>query len=160
MLANKMFDKSQKGLSVAKLFAIAELQKTKFKFASAKEVGKAIDEEKSIVANLDPVLKILRRRRNGFLAHLSFDNVFDAERMQWDAALTLPQLGEVLIAGRVVNRFSLMWCNAVSSTNQLGINDYKHLLELASKQHCAEIKAHEAEFPGLTTGLVRPRGCT
>jgi len=162
MHANKLFDKHPNAVTVEEFIEMARMRKSKFQHAEEQDVLACIAEAQRMIASLAPTIKVLRERRNDFLAHLSPKLAFTPEVLQAASKLTMPQIGKVLHeGGAIVNRFLQMWNNSANQLRETHNDDYKKIVSLVSKQLCAEIQAHEAEFNqhGLSPRLRRPKDC-
>lgn len=162
MYANKLFDTDARAFPVSKFLEMARLRSSKFPHATEKEVLAYMAEAKDSIAKLTPTIEILRKRRNEFLAHISPTLVFNRELLEQAKSLTLPQIREVLYGGgKIVNQLLHMWNRSVNQLRETHTDDYKKIVSIVSKQLCAEIKAHEAEFAryGMNQPLPRPRDC-
>jgi len=159
MCANKLFDST--GTSVETLYRWAETHAGQFKFGSAKDVKQAICEARAQLTSLRSVVKCLRIRRNNFLAHNSEESIFNPEGIYKMAGVTYDELKSVFDeSAKVINSFNLLWNQQTTLPRLLHQDDFKHVFEMLGKQHCAEIKAHEAEFGIFGLISPRPRGCT
>jgi hypothetical protein len=142
---------------------MARLRGSKFRFATENEVLECIAEAEREIHSLRITLDVLRNRRNKFLAHISPELVFKPETLRRAKSVTMPQIREVLYAGgNIVNRFLCQWSHTTNQLLETHSDDYKKIISLVSKQLCAEIKAHEAEFAAhgaLDKPLPRPRDC-
>ena len=161
MRANKLFDTHGNAVTVPKFLEMARLRRSKFQHAKEKDVLACIAEAESIIANLTPTIRVLRTRRNDFLAHISPKLAFTPEQLQQATKLTMPQIREVLYeGGKIVNQLLHMWNKSKNQLRETFADDYKKIVSLASKQLCSEIKAHEAEFAKYDSRpLPRPRDC-
>jgi len=162
MHANKLFDKHSNAVTVEKFLEMARMKKSKFQHAGEQDVLACIAEAQKVTASLAPAIKVLRERRNDFLAHLSPKLAFTPEVLQAASKLTMPQIDKVLHeGGKIVNRFLQMWNNSANQLRETHNDDYKKIVSLVSKQLCAEIQAHEAEFNrhGLSPRPPGPRDC-
>lgn len=138
------------------------LRSSKFPHATETEVLSCRAESETTISNLEPLIRALRSRRNNFLAHLSPTHAFEPHQLRQATEITLPQIKEVLHkGGMIVNQFLQMWNKSVNQLSTFGSDDYKKILSSVSKQLCAEIKAHEAEFRTYDPSrLPRPRDCS
>jgi len=162
MYANKLFDTHGNAVSILKFLDMADLRSSKFPGKSQRDLQGEIAEAKSVISKLQPAIKVLRQRRNDFLAHLSPKVAFTPELLQHTAKVNLPQIKEVLLeGGKIVNRFLIMWNGSSNFWGGTHVDDYKKVISWASKQLCAEIQAHEAEFAkyGVSQRLLRPKDC-
>lgn len=163
MYANKVFDSHADAVTVPKFLDMARMRSGKFKFGAEKEVLAYIKEAQThIREKLDPTIDVLNKRRNKFLAHLSPELAFEREKLQKAKTVTMPQIREVLYdGGRIVNGLLRMWNNSSNQLRETNIDDYRKVVSSMSKQLCAEIQAHEAEFAknGATGRLPRPKDC-
>lgn len=164
MYANKLFDSHDSAVTVPKYLDMARIRSSKFRFGAQKEVLEYIREaEDHIEQRLEPTIKVLNRRRNKFLAHLSPEFTFEREKLQKAKSITIPQIKEVLYeGGKIVNGLLRMWNRSSNQLRETNTDDYRKVASAMSKQLCAEIQAYEAEFAkhGLTRPLPRPRDCT
>ena len=162
MYANKLFDTHGNAFTVPRFLEMARLRSSRFQHAVEKDVLAYIAEAANVIKTLEPTIEILRKRRNDFLAHISPTLVFKQELLEKARTLTMPQIRDVLLGGgKVVNQLLHMWNNSMNQLRETGTDDYKRVVSKVSKQLCAEIKAHEAEFAkhGATTRLPRPKDC-
>lgn len=162
MRANELFDTHTSAASIWNFLEMARVRKRQFQRATEKEVQSLIAEAESVIENLNPTIKVLRQRRNDFLAHLSPKLAFTPELLQKATRLTIPQIGEVLYeGGKMVNQFLHVWNASQNQLREANSDDYKKIVGLVSKQLCAEIQAHERKFKkyGMSQRLPRPKDC-
>ena len=162
MYANKLFDTDADAVTVPRFLEMARIRAGSFEFAEEKDVVALIAEAKIEIEKLNPTVRILRRRRNDFLAHISKKLAFNKEALRNAEKLQFGQISDVLYSGgRIVNSLLQMWNNSRNQLRETHSDDYLKVIERMTKHLCAEIKAHEAEFAkhGLTPRLARPRGC-
>jgi hypothetical protein len=163
MYANKLFDTDGNAVSVPKFLEMARLRSSKFKHGAEREVLAFIDEaNEAIETKLASTIRVLRTRRNKYLAHLSQELAFERVKLQRAKAVTLPQIREVLYeGGKIVNGLLRMWNRSTNQLRETHNDDYKKVVSSMSKQLCAEITAHEEEFAryGATGKLRRPKDC-
>lgn len=162
MHANKLFDTHRNAVTVPKFLEMARLQSSKFQHANQTEVRSRVAEAESVIKRLTPTIKVLRNRRNDFLAHISPKLAFTPEQLQHTTKLTVPQIREVLYeGGKIANQILIMWNKSTNQLREPHADDYKKIVSLASKQLCSEIKAHEAKYNDRSLlPSQRPRGCT
>ncbi len=163
MYANKLFDSHANAITMTKFLDMARMRSSKFKFGAEEDVLAYIKEANAhIKQKLEPTIEVLNRRRNKFLAHISPELAFEREKLQRAKSVTMPQIKEVLYdGGRIVNGLLRMWNKTSNQLRETNIDDYRKVISSMSKQLCAEIQAHEAEFArhGLTRPLPRPKNC-
>ncbi len=159
MYANKLFDTHSGAFPVSKFLEMARLRSSNFQRASKKEVLAYIAEAEAAISELMPTIKVLRRRRNDFLAHISPSLAFTPEQLRQAKTLTMPEIREVIYGGgKIVNRFLIMWNNSSNQLRETQTDDYKKVVSIVTKHLCEEAKAYDAEFAKYGASKVpRPR---
>jgi HEPN superfamily AbiU2-like protein len=92
MTIARLYDHSKGSITLPRMLLQAENQRASFRHSS--RVGKAIDEAKSKVSRLAPVLATIKSYRDGWFAHLDPDVVADPQALNDAAKVTLLDLNK------------------------------------------------------------------
>jgi hypothetical protein len=161
MYANKLFDTHSGAFPVLKFLEMARVRSSKFQRASEKQFLAYIAKAEAVISKLMPTIRVLRKRRNDFLAHISPTLVFTPEQLRQAKTLTMPEIRDVVYSGgRIVNQLLIMWNNSSNQLRETHTDDYKKVVSIVTKHLCEEAKAYDAEFGKYEASKVpRPRDC-
>jgi hypothetical protein len=163
MFAIKLFDTHSDAVTVPQFVEMARLRASKFAHATEAQVLECISQAEVQVAELQPSIKILRDRRNDFIAHISSTLVFNRKLLEQGKLLTMPQIREVLLSGgHILNDFLQIWCKKSNQLRDSDSGDYKKVVAIVSKHLCDEAARYEAEFNrhGGNVRVPRPGDCS
>ena len=161
MYANKLFDTESRAFPVPKFLQMARLRSSKFR-ATENEVRTYIDEAETVISTLMPTIRILRKRRNDFLAHISRTLVFAPEELRQAKALAMTEIREVIYGGgKIVNQLLHIWNRSSNQLRETHADDYKRIVSIVTKHLCEEANASDAEAAkyGAMGKTPRPRDC-
>jgi hypothetical protein len=160
MAVARLYDETKRTVTVPKMLRMAEMEAGSFKRGAADEVRKAIADSDKAVAALEPVLAAIRRRRNGWLAHLDPQTIRDPNALLALAKLTMPDLDRVFKeTERILLDFSLRYEGTIGELKYIGWDDYEVALNWIRLAKCAHIEKYEKEFKVKWDG-PRPKDCS
>jgi hypothetical protein len=146
MLAAKLFDMTNGAVTVESLLSAAASQAASFQNGRADQVLAAIDKSKNCIANLQPILKSIRKRRNKALAHLDPGSVINPRALATSAKLPIADLEKVFDQTAVIlNEISCLYNGIVSVFDFVDGNDYETAMRLIAKAKCAQADEYERE---------------
>jgi hypothetical protein len=97
---------------------------------SRKPDEKQLETDLVYVSEENPLVKHLIVWRNNFFAHRSAKNVITKRNLAEDFPLTIPDVKELLVEGmKLINRYSNLFRASTYSTNIVGRDDFKFVLE-------------------------------
>jgi hypothetical protein len=147
MFAAKLYDKTSGAVTVKSLLDAAQSQTGVFKHGTPQEVSAAIEEAKTRIAAIVPILKSVQDRRNQALAHLDPRTVTNPAGLDATAKLTLVDLERVFAeSGAILNEFSRLWLDTTSIMNLIDDDDFTSALDLIADAKHAQADKYESEF--------------
>lgn len=133
MFAIKLFDNHSNAVTVLQFVEMARLRASEFPHGTEAKVLETIKLAEKAIAELEPTIKILRKRRNDFIAHISPKLVFNRELLEKGKLLTMPQIREVLLGGgHILNDFLQIWCKTSNQLRDSHSDDYKKVLAIVN----------------------------
>lgn len=147
MFAAKLYDKKSRTVTVTSLLDAADFYAGAFKHGTRKEVCDAVKDAQKRMAELLPILKAVRDRRNQAIAHLDPKMVTDPKALETEAKLTLKDLEKIFEeTGTILNEFYRLWKDTTAVMEFIGDEDYSMALDLIADAKHAQVDKWEAEF--------------
>ena len=147
MLAAKLYDKTNRTVTVKSLLEMAQSKAGMFKYGTPQEVSAAVKEAETRIAALVPILKSVQERRNQALAHLDPKTVTNPAGLDVEAKLTLADLEKVFAeTGAILNEFSRLWQDTTSIMRFIDDDDFTSALALIADAKHAQADRYESEF--------------
>lgn len=147
MFAAKLYDKKTGTVTVTSLLDAAEFYAGVFKHGTRQEVCDAVKDAQKRIAEILPILKAVRDRRNQAIAHLDPKTVTDPKALETEAKLTVKDLEKIFEeTGAILNEFSRLWKDTTAAMEFIGDDDYTMALDLIADAKHAQVDKYEAEF--------------
>jgi len=159
MAVARLYDRTKDAVTIRTMLRDAAEQLPTFLNATPKEAEEAIRKAASRVAAIQPILDAIRRRRNGWLAHLDPSTVADPAALAARANLTMPDLEKAFSETEktVVELFSRHQ-GVLAELEFIGGDDYEMALNWIRSAKCTFIENYEREFGHLEG--PRPKDCS
>jgi hypothetical protein len=130
MAIARLYDKTSGAVTVQKMLAHATLEVNSFNRGTKEEVSEAIADSHKKVAELEPILESIRKRRNAWLAHLDPRTVADPKALAAHAKLTIPDLDRAFKeTEEMLIKLSCAYDGTFGELKFIGGDDYETALE-------------------------------
>jgi HEPN superfamily AbiU2-like protein len=144
--AARLYDRSKGSVTVEAMLCEASSQAAAFQHGDQTQVENAILKARQRVVAIQPIVDVIRRRRNKWLAHLDPETVLDPGALAAKAKLTIPDLERVFKeTEEIVLELSGLYEGVIGELRYLGGDDYKSALDWIRKAKCAFIERYEQE---------------
>jgi hypothetical protein len=129
-LAARIFDRTS-AASIHTLLSAALKEAGSFKHGTASDVRKVVDEAKTFVVALEPIVAAVRTRRNQTIAHLDARPFIDPNKYIKAGLLSYGQIEDLFEqTGAILNKFSLLYRGASVALDLEGAKDYEQAFAL------------------------------
>lgn len=157
----RLYDKTSGAVTVRSMLDRATNDVGSFVRGDEQEIKAFFANAISVVLALEPVLAVILKRRNEWLAHLDPRTVSDPHELSLRAKLTIPDLQRAFKETEdIIIDLSSLYEGTVGDLRFLGGDDFETALNWIRLAKCAFIERFEKEHgPGSWTG-ARPKDCT
>jgi len=159
--AARLYDRSKGTVTVEAMLCEAAAQAGDFKYGDRTLVENAVLKSVKRVIAIQPIVDVIRRRRDKWLAHLDPEAVHDPAALSAKAKLTIPDLERVFKESEeIVLDLSNLYEGVIGELRYLGGDDYKSALNWIRKAKCAYVERYEQEHGAGSWNGPRPRDCS
>jgi AbiU2 len=160
MTVARLYDKTRGAVTIRTMLRDAPLQLSTFRNATEDEARTAIHKSRQRIAAIEPILKVIRRRRNEWLAHLDPKTVTNPAALAARAKLTIPDLEKAFkeTEAIIVELYSRHQ-GVYGELEFIGGDDYEAALNWIRSAKCTFAENYEKEFGHPLDGS-RPKDCS
>jgi AbiU2 len=159
--AARLYDRASRAVTIVAMLRHAASQADTFRYGDRPRVETAIRTGVRRVIAIQPIVDVIRRRRDKWLAHLDQETVQDPAALSAKARLTIPDLERVFTeTEEIVLEFSSLYEGVVGELHYLGGEDFKTALDWIRRAKCAFIERYEMENGAGSWNGPRPKDCS